>query len=687
MAYKEPNVKDKSLDNKLSQNEIEFLIELRAKMIKDDEDRAQWKMKMIASHNQRLGIKQMVDYPWENAPNIPLPETDKLIKKAIPNLVLSSWAPKKLATVKVKQGTKPNPQWEDMAKRAEGALNLVLRNEMDLFDKLELAADYAKEKGHCLFRVVEEYKCTMVHRVINLEDYPEEQIKALKQMKNPELQMFVADRYSLDLEDEDDREVIKDVVAQFRSGKDIIEFETEEITSLPNIEVPLPTKVVVPGWVTDIRRSPRITYEYFLTRYEIEAKMKQGVFLEKDMEHMSFANSKKEDADLVEHQKGWNEGIADNTSEGDLYRVHEVCVFYKPDGDEYARKWVYTFFADILDVEEAMLQKLEFPYEFDDDTWNWEKYDNERKDERYYNSRGVPEQIRAIQEIMERSVNNIIIRDELNNNPTYEVVDTSEILDMHTRLVPGEFLPVKAIGQEIRKLNDPISVDISSERIMQLLKAYAEEYLGSTDQLFRNATNAGGGKTLGEVREGIRQASGPTNIEVIRWNQCLSRVYRKVFDIMKERLGDSIWVDGIEVTREDFNFPAEVRSNGQLEVADADRATMKAWNRLTALTNEALADCVDSEDKYNAIKDWLEKDGVKDPDEFSTHPMEIAQKQLTQIQQQVQQLAVQAQMLQKANESATKELAKTKKSVYKERVNDIVEFERNMTSGGNGGKK
>ena len=84
-----------------------------------------------------------------------------------------------------------------------------------------------------------------------------------------------------------------------------------------------------------------------------------------------------------------------------------------------------------------------------------------------------------------------------------------------------------------------------------------------------------------------------------------------------------------------------------------------------AISNPQMGDVVNSEDKYNALKDWLEKDGVKDPDQFCTHPAEIAKNQAAQLQQMVQQLQVQAQVLQEEIQKGEKEFANTKKKTTK----------------------
>lgn len=631
MAEGKPNVKDLTNKGEVAWELQDFLRELRSKCRFDDDDRATWKEKMIIATNQRLGVKRYSNFPYPGAPDIPLPETDKVIKKCIPYLVLSCWNQKKLATVKVAYGVEETPEYKEKARKAEMALNGIMRSkEMDWFRKLMLAADNSKHFGHCIFKTFEKFSSRKIHKVIDLEDYPEETAN-LRKLTTKQLAVFLADRYELDLSDKDDKKTIKDIIKQFRSGEDIIEFDITEVKSMPNVEIIIPTKVTVPAYTQDINQASRICYEYFLTREQLERMMDDEIFIKHDMDEISAFSGEE---DVVEVQKARNEGVTDNTTRTDLYRIEEICCWYK------GKRKVYTFFRDVASSEEALLQDIDFPYEFDG--WFYDKHDNEIKDKRYFSSRGTPEQIRAMQEIMERSINNMIIRDEMMNTPIWEVLDTSEIMDAHIRMTPGQKLPVKQLGQEIKQLNEYPKADVASQQIVTMLKAYTEEYLAVNDQLFRNATNTGGGKTLGEINVGIQQNSGPLNIEVMNWNESLSRVYRKVFDILAERMGDSIFIDNEEITREDFNFPAEVKSNGDLEVSNEQLSVQKAMARLQVLLNPALQDIVNSEDRYNALRDWLEKDGIKDPDMFCTDPKKIAQEQIAQLQGQIQQMQQQA---------------------------------------------
>ncbi|MEA2036296.1 MAG: hypothetical protein U9O94_02220 [Nanoarchaeota archaeon] len=665
-------IKDQSKTGKLSDKLRDYIKELITNCDRDYNDTQQWRDKMLTAANQRLGIAEISSLPYENAPSIPLPETDKLIRKAVPNMVLAMWSPKKLCTVGIEEGTQVKPEDEQRAKKCEAVMNMLLRNKMNLYDKLELSADNAKEMGISIARVVEEYKTRIVHKVLDLKDYPKEQLQELKQLKNAELKQFLIDRYEFDPEDDFDKEQCKKIIDDFRKGKKVIEFDIEEISSLPMIEIVNPTKITVPVYTTDIEDSYRLRYDYELTRPEIEGLMDAGVFIKKDLDALDFNAKDSPTDDMNTLNQRRNEGVITNSDDKDLYRLQEIEALYKPEGADLYERWVFTIFAGVSDPETALLQRIAFPFEFEG--LNYVRYDNERKNPGHYNSRGVPEQIQAIQEVMDQSLDNMLQRDAINNNPSYKVLDTSEILQRDSAIQDGELIPVSDMN-EIQPLTQMSNVDMSSERIIQMLKATVEEYMGNTDQLFNNATNTGGGKTLGEIQEGLRQTAGPINIEIIRWNEFWTKVYRMVFNILKERLGQSIWIDGQEVTREDFNFNADVKANGSLEVADKRLLTQKAWMRLQAIANFVQAGVVNQEDVFNALQDWLEKDGVKDPEKFSTHPNEILKTQLAQMQQQVQQLTQQTQQLQEANVNGMKDLAKTKKSIVKEQIDNIAEFE------------
>jgi len=669
--------KDKSIEPKFSQKYLDYLRDIRSKVRIDANDRMTWRQKMVIAVNQRLGVKRYTSFPYPGAPDIPLPETDKLIKKSIPNLVLSAWSPKKMCRVRVAQGVQETPELTQKAKNAELAMNMFLRStDMDLFHKLLLAADNRKQYGHCIFKVSEKFICRRNSKSIDLAEMDETELQMFKALPRAKKELYFSDKYGLDPEDKEDQKIIADALKQFNSGKGVIEFELVDYKSIPMVDVVDPINITVPSYTRDIDEAVRIREEFFLPQHIVEQLIADEIFLKKDLKLIPFWTSG--DQEQVESTKARNEGLQDNTSRTDLYRMEMISCWYRDSDTEPFYRKIFTFFADAMDPELALAQDIDFPFNFGGSIYV--KDDNETKDSRYLASRGTPEQIRAMQEIMERCINNKIIRDEMSNTPMWEVLDTSEIMDAHVRMIPGAKLPVRQLGAEIKQLSDYPKPDPNSTEIMTILKAYTEEYLSVNDQLFRNATNVGGGKTLGEIDKGIQNNAGTLNLEVISWNESLSKVYNKVFLILADRMGESIYIDGVEITKDDFDFPAEVKSNGDLEVANEQLATQKAALRLQVIMNPALQDIVNSEDRYNALKDWLEKDGVKDPDLFCTDPKIIAQEKIGQMQQQLQQMQQQGQQMAAEGLKGQKELQaqKDKKKNLVAEAQQVKENSDNM---------
>lgn len=663
MPHKKVNIKDRSEDLDLGKDEKEFFLKLYDSVEQDWDDMQLWRMKLVTAENQRQGVKTIVSQPYDGAPDISVPETDKLIEKSKPNLVLSLWSQKKMAAVAVEQGVRKNPQYDEKAKRSEEAFNLVLRKKIGFFDVLELSSDYAKVKGLTVARIIEKF-CTFEREVaVDLDEMDQRfpgTTKSLKRMKNQELRQYLIERYGFEPEDEEDEKEIKDVIEQFRSGKRILRFSVNVVESYACPEVIDPSKFIVPAYTTDINQSPRVTIEYRMTKEKLEKMMSSETFIRKDVESL-IKRSKSRSEDYEKENTENLESIIDSTSEKDTLLLRETACIVKTKSMKKPERWVYTYVCGLKNVEEGILQRIRFPFEFDG--WNYEVYYNERISPRHYSSRGTPEKIRMLQEVLDRSMTNMLIRDEQNNTPAMQVLKTSDIIRRNEFFYPGEFIPVDQINSEIAPINQTNIPDLSSERIMQIAKAYTEEYQSSPDQLFRNATNVGGGKTLGEIREGIRITQGPVTEDIVRWNEFWSRVFRKMFIIMRDRLGSSIYLsDGSEATSEDFNFPFEIQANGTLEVTDQEMATYKAFNRYQVVSSPANVDFVTVEDRYNSYKDWLEKDGVKDPDMFSTNPEEVLTDKINQMAIQLRQMQQQAQQIGLQIQEGQKENAKLKKN-------------------------
>jgi len=582
MDTKKPSIKDIATQTKIPDGIIEFVEELRTKVkTYDIESVKPWKDKMRIARNMRQGIKRHSDFPYPDAPDIPLPETDKVIRKHKPRFVLSVISGKRLMDIKPLQGFQTvNEKTIESAKKATLAMNWIFhRPAMEWMKKLSLSSDRFLEKGHCIFKCLEEYSSNMVSRVVDVREYPKEQLDEFKAMDAASKREFLANRYGLDPENEDDKATLTRILAEFGAGKKVIKFTTEDVTNLPNVEIPMPEKIFVPKGTTDIDKAPRVTQEFWWDEKTLLSNAHGNTLVKERV--LKVLKEKKDgvkrgEDDYNEKIKDQIEGVEQELG-GELFRIHETVVWRQVKEGKQMERWLFTTFADIGDTEEAIIFWGPYPYEFPG--WNYVKHDNEYIDERYYSSRGIPEQIRAIQEFMERSVNNMLIRDELNNAPMYTVKNTANIISDNVRFTPGQRINVND-HTDISRLSESSNVDISSERILSTLKAYAEEYVGISDQLFKNATNKGGGKTLGEIQMGVTEAQFAVNLDIMNWIESIRKVYEKVFFIMRERLTKPIVLNGVEITREDFQFEPDITVNGSLEMADKSLQAQRSQLRL-----------------------------------------------------------------------------------------------------------
>lgn len=638
MDMKTPSEKDKS-EKSIPAEVLDFFTETKAKIIKNDVEAIQsWKDKMRIARNMRQGIKRETDFPYPGAPDIPLPETDKIIRKHKPRFVMSILSGKRLMQIRPLEGVQVvTPKMNEQAGRANMAMNWLFASPaMDWIKKLTLNADRMLEKGHCIFKIVEEFKSRMVNKMINLNEYTDEEIATFTKATKPQKIEYLANRYGLDPDNEQDEQTLKKILTDFSKGKKIIKFSTEEVKSLPNVLIPMPEKVYVPKDTTDINKAIRITNEFFLSEHELLQLALNDVLIKDRVKAvLKMKNVVKGESDINEQQKDVLEGVANTADSGESYRVWETVLWRQPEENAPFEKWVFTYFADIASPEESIIQYMRYPYEYEG--WNYVKCDNELLDERYRAARGIPEQIRAIQEFMERSVNSMLIRDEINNAPMYTVRNNANLVSDNVRFIPGQRINVND-HDDIKQLSQASNIDLSSERIAQMLKAYAEEYVGIPDQMYRNATNSGGGKTLGEIQMGTTEAQFSVQLDILNWTNAIREVYMKVFLTFRERLVTPIVINGTVITREDFLFEPDITVIGSLEMADKGLQLQRSQLRLERSRMAVQDGVATKEDLFRAYEDYLEKDGVKEPMDYLTDPKEIMKQQITSMETQIMQM-------------------------------------------------
>lgn len=639
-------------ESKFNQKLLDDIKEIRKYISRDKDDRNRWEDKLVIATNQRLGVNRQAKLPYPGAPNIPLPESDKQIKNKTPGYVLSVMAQDKPVSISF-GASMPYATQEmiEMKKRAELGFNYAIKHKMNFLDELTVAADQFQEKGHCIFKIVEKFSKVSIRRIIDTQDFDEVILEDIKSLDVTDRRTVIADHVGLDLEA--DIDTIVDIDEKLLAGDRFIKYDVDVIESFPTVICVDSENIVVPPNTNEINTAERVRHRFYLSYREL---YERGLDETYDIKKIKKLKEGKENSDTergsgsgiifddpVKDEKEYNEGI--DTDDVDTYQVSEVYFWRQTGEDGRFERWVATILDDVADDNDATIQVIRFPYDFDE--WNFEKHDNEKRDHRYFSSRGIPEQIRAMQDFMERSMNSMIIRDEINNNPMFTIRRTADFNPALMRFTPGQGLLVDD-HDDIREFGGlkGSRVEMSAQTIMQVLKGFIEEYLGSTDQLFRNATNRGGGKTLGEIQIGMQKAAAQQSLDLLRWNETLKRVYQKLWALFKTRLGEPLVINGVIVSKSDFNFDAEILPTGTIEATNTLEKVQRASTILQLVMQQIQMGLVcNAEDLYNALFDMLEKMGEHNPERYITRPEVIQQAKMEAMQAQDRVLAQAEQQL------------------------------------------
>jgi len=615
----------------------QFIRKLAEKVRQDDADRQVWKDKQVVAYNARLGLKRRTNKPYPGAAEVPIPITDKFITKLKSMFVSVATLMKKQIVVTLDDGEVATPETKASAERIERALNnLIKKRDFGWAKKVTLFVDYFLENGHAVFKIIEKFFSRTINRTINVTDnFSPDDIKYLKSLSKQELRQILAVREEMDLNDEDDLEQIDSAISQFKSGKKVLKFTKKEIYSEPTVIPERGLRIIVPSSGTETQRLPRITHDMWMTYQELRDKADKGIYDKKTVDELDPDGGTNDDG-LTNTSWAISEGLSTLDTHSGLFNVRECQAWYKN------KKWVFTW------IEQAgnptnqhseaakdikVLQELPLPY--DHGMWTYVKHDYELKNTRWYSSRGVPEKIRGLHQTIEKMYNARLIRDEMNNAPMWRVSKQLGMAGDEIRMRPGQV--ISAEQGEIEMLNKGITTDVSSERLEQQAKAYAEEYLSITDFSNRSAVNQGGSRTATEI-QAINQASTrQVNMDIALFLDTLSEVANHMYLICKQAVQKPTKIGGVVLTPEDFLVKVIVSWSGSLDATDSQMQMQKALTRMqTVMQYGQPVGIVTPTNVYNMLSDFIDADPDVDvKSKYVTAPQDASMSQLSQQQEEI----------------------------------------------------
>lgn len=608
------------------------------KVRQDDADRQVWKDKQVVAYNARLGLKRRTNRPYPGAAEVPIPITDKFITKLKSMFVSVATLMKKQVVVTLDDGEVSTPETKASAERIERALNnLVKKRDFGWAKKVTLFVDYFLENGHAVFKVIEKFHSKTTNRTIELEDnYSPEDIKLLKSLKKDELRVILSQREEMDITDKDDLKEIDKAIAQLKAGKKTITFTKKEIYSEPTVIPERGLRIIVPSSGTETQRLPRITHDMWMGYQELKDRSDKKIYAKNSVDKLDPDGGTNDDG-LTNTSWAISEGLSTLDTRSGLFNIRECQTWYE------GEKWVFTWVEkkgesndshnnDGLD-DIIVLQELPLPYNHG--MWTYVKHDYELKNTRWYSSRGVPEKIRGLHQTIEKMYNARLIRDELNNAPMWRVSKQLGLAGDEIRMRPGQV--IQGETGEIEMLNKGITTDVSSERLEQQAKAYAEEYLSITDFSQRNAVNQGSARTATEIQAINQSSTRQVNMDISLFLDTLSEVANHMYLIVKQAVSRPTKIGGVLLTPEDFLVKVIVSWSGSLDATDSQMQMGKAIQRMEIVMKYGQpVGVVSPTNVFNMLSDFIDKDPDVDvASKFITAPQHASMGQLSQQQEEI----------------------------------------------------
>ena len=631
----EPQEKTQKL-SPLGSERHEFIKKLAAKVRQDDTDRQVWKDKQVVAYNARLGLKRRTNRPYPGANEVAIPITDKFITKLKSMFVSVATLMKKQVVVTVDDGESITPETKASAERIERALNnLIKKRDFGWAKKVTLFVDYFLENGHAVFKVIEKFFSKTINRSIDIENnFSPDDIKYFKSLKKDELRIILSQREEMNLDDDGDLKEIDKAISQFKSGKKILTFTKKEIFSEPTVIPERGLRIIVPSSGTETQRLPRICHDMWMGYEELLKLSKNGIYDKQTVEALNPEGGTT-DNNLTNTSWAISEGVSTLDVKGELFNVRETQTWYKNE------KWVFTWIEQAgndndkngQELDIRVLQELPLPY--DHGMWTYVKHDYELKNTRWYSSRGVPEKIRGLHQTIEKMYNARLIRDEMNNAPMWRVSKQLGMAGDEIRMRPGQV--IQGETGEVEMLNKGITTDLSSERLEQQAKAYAEEYLSITDFSQRSAVNQGSARTATEIQAINQSSTRQVNMDIALFLDTLSEVANHMYLIMKQAVIRPIKIGGILLTPEDFRVKVIVSWSGSLDATDSQMQMAKAIQRMQIVMQYGQPiGVVNPNNVYNMLQDFIDKDPDVDvASKFITAPQQASMDQMSQQQQEI----------------------------------------------------
>jgi len=580
-----------------------FMTSIKTEVDQSRNSREGWRNKMVRLHQLRMGIRPTKTFPWPGCSNLSWPLIDKIMRRVKPNYVGLS------------TNTRPTVvfQYEseammDAARKSEIVFDHLLWNTIpDYLTKIVSGVDQMLEKGFVVFKIHWRYQTRDVKERYRLTDLTPEERDRLENgevvdvtpdgqpvrrpLNDDNMVGFFAAKAGLDLEDENDLDKAKKIVAAYRNGEETITFKRREVVyDCPDV-VPVPAEdIMVPEEATiDVNGLRWIGQKIWMTENDLRGKQRDNGWKHIDeIIESGAASSQRLDSEksLLVQTKEAREGLSSPIKDG-FYEIWEMFCEYDIDGDGFAERVVIIYQPDTGKI------CLEKEFDYDHGMWPFVMIPLEITDMRWYSSRGIPEMLEDMQKNVNVQHNAKLDRMTIQNAPTFKSRFGSLKNAGNFRWIPGQHLTVMNMD-DLQPIQIPV-LDSSFQMEENVTRQWAEEYIGVTDFGLTNPlSNTSEPRTATEINDISQIAAATFSLDAQIWQDGMKKIYHQVWSLFNQYGPDEMWVQvlgedkPVFVSRHEIQGKFKLVPTGNAGNANRQLAHQKAMTRLQMFNGDPL---------------------------------------------------------------------------------------------------
>lgn len=606
-------------------------------------------------------------FPWPGASDIVMPLIDMKIDQMKPAY----------AMLIDKINMKPmNSQALKNARNADLTYDWLLNHRMDGYKKSMLyVIDDMLMYGWGIAKITHNYELVKVKKTVTAQDLPErilryrerfllvknetEQKQIIRELKEMPPQMALGQpmpvtmsqlrsalKADAELEfglsrDEKEDEAALNSLTDLLMGKTRVAEITflEEKHNEPVVSCIPPYDFIVPWQTLGLQSADWCVHRMYYSKNSLKATTLERDWSKKALQNIvEFGGQNRSFENEVEQSQNEREGMGafmtDKKKRIDNIEIWEVYTnLYEESGRKI--KVVMT----LHPYTKEILKIRHLP--FDHGKWPFVQFPFEANSIRFHSSRGIPEKLKDIDREMTAQHRAKINRMTIANAPTFKYRLGSKINPNSIHWTPGEFIPVLNM-QDLEPVVIP-NIDISFEREENILRIWADQYIGTMDAAASSALNFREPRSATEVAaiEGSVRSSMSVRGDIFM--DSLKELHGMIWDVwinLGPRKFEAIVGSYAprKYTRQEIQGDFDIVPVGKIGEYNSEAEAQKALNRLMIMLKippQMLG--MQYEVNYGeAFIDWLEKDGLKSARAF------IRERSPQEIQQMIQQTKMQA---------------------------------------------